>query len=254
MRLVCIGTGTAVPDPEHVGSGFWVEAGEARVLLDCGPGVVQGMARHGLPWETLTHLVLTHFHNDHIGDVPYLFFALRWGTFPPRKVPLIVVGPPGTRRLLQRLGRAFGDHVSDPDFQVAVHELREGGEVQLWGGARLRTCATPHTERSLGCRIEAPGQSLGYTSDTGESDDVAAFMAGVDLLVAECSLPDGEIMPTHLTPKRLARMARLALPKRLLVTHVYPQLDRAELPALLAAGGWPGEVVVVHDGWRSDTG
>ena len=254
MHVVCIGTGTAVPDPAHVGAGFWVEAGAARVLLDCGPGVVHGLAGQDLPWQTLTHLALSHFHTDHVGDVAYLLFALRWGTLPPRSTPLTVAGPRGTKAWLERLGAAFGESVKQPDYGLEVVELGEAGALELPGGARLRSCVTPHTKASLGFRIEAGGSALGYTSDTGESDDVARFMRGVDLLVAECSLPDTAAMDSHLTPARLARMARVAAPGRLVVTHVYPQLERAAVPQLVRDGGYEGRVELGEDGARYDAG
>ena len=248
MRLVCVGTGTAVPDPEHVGAGFWVEAGAARLLLDCGPGVVHGMVRRALPWPALTHLVLSHFHNDHTGDVPFLMFALRWGTLPARTAPLTVVGPVGTKALFARLGAGFGSHVHEPDFELQFVELEADGELGLPGGGRLRACVTPHTAASLGFRIDVAASAIGYTSDTGESEDVARFMKGVELLLAECSLPDALAMDSHLTPARLARMARDAAPAQLLVTHVYPKLARSDIPALLDQAGWGGGVVVVEDG------
>jgi ribonuclease BN (tRNA processing enzyme) len=248
MRLVCVGTGTAVPDPDHVGAGFWVEAGAARVLLDCGPGVVHALARLGLAWPSLTHLVLSHFHNDHIGDVPFLLFALRWGTQPGRTAPLTVIGPVGTKRLFRRLGAAFGGHVAKPDFEVRFVELASGGTHALAGDARLAAHATPHTKASLAFRIETSAAAIGYTSDTGESAEVAAFLRGVELLLAECSLPESLAMDAHLTPARLARMAQIAAPRRLLVTHVYPQLERARIPGLVAEAGFRGSVEVVADG------
>jgi ribonuclease BN (tRNA processing enzyme) len=248
MRLVCVGTGTAVPDPDHVGAGFWVEAGAARVLLDCGPGVVHGLARLELAWPSLTHLVLSHFHNDHIGDVPFLLFALRWGTQPARTAPLTVIGPRGTRRLFRRLGAAFGEHVAKPDFEVRFVELASGGTHALADGVLLRAHLTPHTAASRAYRIEHEGKVVAYTGDTGESAEVARFAAAADLLIAECSLPEPLAMDTHLTPARLARMAQLAGPRRLLVTHVYPQLERASIPGLIAAAGFAGSVEVAADG------
>ena len=247
MRLVCAGTGTASPEGDRACSGYWVESGQARLLLDCGPGVVNSLARLQLPWSCLTHLLLTHFHNDHTGDVPYLLFALHYGLSEPRRAPLTVVGPVGTRALFQRLGAAFGRHVARPRFEVSIREVPPSGDVVL-GGVRVRTHPTPHTRESIAYRLEVEGQAFGYTGDTGESAELAGFFAGVDALVAECSLPDDRAMDTHLTPARLARMAVAAGPRVLVPTHVFPVLDRAALPGLLRAAGWAGETVVAEDG------
>ena len=67
-------------------------------------------------------------------------------------------------------------------------------------------------------------------------------------MIMECSLPDEHTMATHLTPSSAARMAHGAQPGLLLITHVYPQLDRAALPRLLHDAGWAGETLIAHDG------
>lgn len=250
MRLTCIGTGTAAPEPDRVCSGFMLETGRLRLLFDCGPGVVHGMARLGVDWRGITHLVLTHFHNDHIGDVPMLFFAWKHGMRAARRDPLTVVGPVGTRRLLERMADVFGGHLRDPGFEVTVDEIGAGEDRRLAGSGRLRAAKTRHTEESLAYRLEADGRGFCYTGDTGVSSDVAAFAQGADTLLTECSLPAAERMETHLTPTGVAELARLAMPRRLLLTHVYPQLDRRTLPDLVRDAGWPGPLTLPADGDR----
>jgi ribonuclease BN (tRNA processing enzyme) len=125
--------------------------------------------------------------------------------------------------------------------------LRPGAQVRL-GDLQLRVAQTPHTEESLALRLEAGGSALGYTGDTGPSESVAEFLRGVDLLLAECSLPEELVEENHLSPARLARLAAGADVRRLAVTHVYPQLRRLDVPALLRASGYDGETVMAHDG------
>jgi ribonuclease BN (tRNA processing enzyme) len=250
MILTCIGTGTAAPEHDRVCSGFLLEADGLRLLLDCGGGVVHNMARIGVAWQGITHLLLTHFHNDHIGDVPLLFFAWKHGMRPGRSEPLTVIGPKGTRKLVKRMADVFGGHLEEPGFEVRWEELDGGDALRLSDVVRLSTAASRHTEGSLAFRVEADGRSFCYTGDTGMSSDLAIFAQGVDTLLIECSVPDSEAMDTHLTPRQVAEMARIALPKRLLLTHVYPQLDRSALPELVRLGGWPARVELAADGDR----
>jgi ribonuclease BN (tRNA processing enzyme) len=251
MRVTVVGSGTAAPEPERVCAAFFIETAGARVLIDCGPGAVHHLARFQLTWARLDHLVISHFHNDHIGDVPMLFFALKWGAEERRTEPLDVWAPAGIADLLAGMADVFGDHVADPGFPVRVHELEPDGRAALGDDLTLTCTPTPHTDTSLAFRIEhADGGRVGYTGDTGPSEPVARFMAGVDLLIAECSVPDDEAMDTHLHPSALAAMARAARPARLVVSHVYPRLARRDVPALIRAGGWDGPVIRAEDGLR----
>lgn len=249
MRLTVAGSGTAAPEPERACSGYFVEHGDTRLLLDCGPGVVHHLARFGLPWHQLDHLAITHFHNDHIGDIPMLLFALKWGMRRPRTAPLTVWGPAGIAERMDRLAAALGDHVLDPGFPLEVRELEPGPAAGLAGDLSVQAAKTPHTAESVAYRVEvAGGAVIGYTGDTGPSQDVARFLSGCDLVVSECSLPDEDAIPTHLSPSSLAAMARTAVPQRLVVTHVYPWLDAADPLRLIRAAGWPGAMVRAVDG------
>jgi ribonuclease BN (tRNA processing enzyme) len=252
MLLTCIGSGTAAPEPDHVCSGYLLETSGLRLLLDCGGGVVHSMARLGVDWRTPTHIVLTHFHNDHIGDVPLLFFAWKWGMWPPRTEPVTVIGPSGTRGLLQRMAGVFGDHLAEPGFPVMLDEIAAGDERRLNDVVRLRACKTPHTAESLAYRIDVGPRSFCYTGDTGPSAELAAFAVGVDALLVECSLPDGQGISMHLTPSQVAELARSARPRRLLITHVYPQLSRSSVPQLVHAAGSPAPAEMLYDGARFD--
>jgi ribonuclease BN (tRNA processing enzyme) len=248
MRLVIVGSGTAAPHAERAASGFHLETGGLSMLLDCGPGVLHHMARFNVEWPHLTHLLITHFHNDHIGDVPALFFAWRYGTLPARSAPLHLLAPKGMKKKLKHMARAMGEHVTEPGFEVTVDELEGGAERLLNDVVHLKTLRTPHTKESLAFRIDSPDGSFGYTGDTGYSEEVSALMSRVDVLVMECSLPDDQAMDSHLTPTRVARMAQQANPGALVLTHVYPQLDRATLAEQVRDAGWAGDTVLAVDG------
>mgnify|MGYP006181307255 CR=1 FL=1 len=54
MRLTTIGTGTISLTPGRACAGHHVDAGAARVLLDCGSGVVHRMAEREVDWWGIT--------------------------------------------------------------------------------------------------------------------------------------------------------------------------------------------------------
>ena len=248
-RLTVVGSGTVVPEGDRGGSSSFLEGDGVRLLVDCGPGAVGSMARHGVPWERLTHLALTHFHGDHVGDLPGLFFALKHAVRPGREEPLTVLGPAGTRELFEGLSDVLGGYLLDPGFPVAVRELAPGGQEELGRGVTLAARKTPHTDESLAYRVDAASGALGWTGDTGPAPELGAFFEGVDLLLAECSLPEDEVGDNHLSPPGVAEIAAAARPGLLLLTHVYPHFrSAADVPALVRAAGFAGAVETARDG------
>ncbi len=249
-RIVVVGSGTVVPEGSRGGSSFFYEQADARILVDCGPAAVQSMARHRLPWEDLTDLVVTHFHTDHVGGLPALFFSLTYGMLPAtRSEPLDVWGPPGTVRVFDGLEAALGDFFRNPGFPVRVHEVDPDAEVALGSGPVLRTHKTPHTPESQAIRLDAAGSGFGYTGDSGPSTTLGAFLHGLSVLVCECSLPDDLVGDNHLSPSSVARIAAEARPDLLLLTHIYPQFREAvDVPNLVREAGYEGKMGVASDG------
>jgi ribonuclease BN (tRNA processing enzyme) len=247
-RLTLVGSGTLVPDGARGSAAHHLQADDASMLLDCGPGAAHALARQNIAWQSLTHIVLTHFHNDHVGDLPALMQALDKACDPVRERPLTVVGPTGTADLLRRLAAAHGEHVTGPRFQLRVVDVEPGrGYEDADAGLALRTCRTPHAEPSMAVRIEGPWGALGYTGDTGPSEGVTSLMAGCDVVVIECTQPDPPASPTHLSPAGVARVARSTRPALVVVTHVLPPLEPAAAAAAVRAA-YDGAVVAGHDG------
>lgn len=249
--LTVVGSGTVVPEGDRGGSCSHMEAGGVRLLVDCGPGAAGSMARHGVPWDRLTHLALTHFHGDHVGGLPALFFAFKHAVRPPREEPLEVLGPVGTDRLFRKLSDALGGYVTDPGFPVEIREVEPESEVELREGVTLRARETPHTDESLAYRVDAsaPGASVGWTGDTGRAPELGSLFEEVDVLLAECSLPEEEVGDNHLSPSGVAEIASAARPGRLLLTHVYPHFRSGrDVPSLVRAAGFTGRVELARDG------
>ncbi|MYI07248.1 MAG: ribonuclease Z [Gemmatimonadetes bacterium] len=245
--LTVIGSGTLVPSARRSSPCHLLEAGDMVLLLDAGPGAVHGMARHGKSWQDVTHLVLTHFHTDHFGDLPHLLFALKWAVPSPRSRPLAVIGPPGLRTRIEALAVAHGDFILLPGFPLAYHEVARDGS---WtdGSVTLRFAPTPHTDHSVAVRVEEGGCAVGYTGDTGPETALGDLFRGCALLISECAEPDPPVMGNHLSPASVAALARAARPDTLVLTHLYPPLDAAAVPGLVRDAGFAGRVVCARDG------
>lgn len=247
MKLTVIGSGTISLSPTRGCASYLVDAGDARILLDVGPGAAHTLARHGIDWWGVTHVVLSHFHLDHIGDLPTLIFAWRHARLEPRTAPLTIVGPTGTRDLLTRWAAALGDWLQAPGFPLEVIEPALEVPLALTPEVTLTSRSVPHTAESVAYSLEHGGKRLVYSGDTGDDPSLGAWAAGCDLLLAECSLPDSMPVSIHLTPSQTAALATAAAPGMLVVTHMYPPLEGIDLRAELGAR-WAGPIVIATDG------
>ena len=250
MRLTTIGTGT-FPSPARVNAGHLVEAGDIRLLLDCGSGVAHRMSALGLDWLGVTHVALTHFHADHVLDLPTLLVAWRYAVLPPRSEPLQIIGPVGVITLLERFAAIFGDTVRASTFPITIREIRPGETLALGSGMTIEARKVPHTDESMAYCVRRGPACLVYTGDTGVDDELGGWARDCDVLLAECSLPDPLAIPTHLSPERCAVLAEAAQPKCLALTHFCPPVEQVDVRAIVASR-FGGAVVLTTDGWTTE--
>src|SRR2546422_8870361 len=125
MELVTVGTGTVAPSASRTSACHWVSRGSLKILLDCGAGALHRLAQFGLPWHDVTHVIVSHFHPDHWGELPMLVYALKYTTVPPRTDPLVVLGPPGVVRLVKKLAEGYGPWLLDPGFPIGILRSEE---------------------------------------------------------------------------------------------------------------------------------
>lgn len=256
VRVTVLGSGTLVPDDARRSACHLVEGlsrgGDAEwtILLDCGFGALHGLPRFGVDPRVVSHLVLSHFHLDHVGDLAPLLFTYTHAPPAPRQDPFTLIGPPGLGALLQSLEQAYGEFVVSPPFPLEVVEVARDGVWEDPGGRFvLRASPTRHTPHSVAWRVECTsGRVVGYTGDTGPMEGLGDFLAGSDLLIAECAFTDPSPWDGHLSPRGVAALAAEARPGLLVLTHLYPDVDRNALPGRIREGGWEGPMVVASDG------
>lgn len=246
--LTVVGSGTLLPDADRQSPALHLGLDGRGMLLDCGTGTVHGLARLDLPWRDIEVVAVSHFHPDHVSDLPGLLQAFR---YVQRTRPLALVGPVGFLGFMQRMAALFGRSVLEPKHPIEVIELVPGAP---WSGvgswSELSCVPTPHTDESVALRVDGPWGSLGYTGDTGPDQRVAEHLSGCSVLVSECALADPPELDTHLAPSDVARLARAARPELLVLTHVYPPATPEEAVAAVH-GAYSGRVVAGFDGLRA---
>jgi len=250
LRLTVLGSGTIAHSATRSCAAYYWELGAARVLMDCGPGTARRLAEHGIPWQEISHIVLSHFHIDHHLDLPALIYAWRYGMLPRRSAPIEIIGPVGTKNLLEKLAAVHGDWVLDPGYPVRITELAPGSTLDL-GAAKLDFFKVPHTPESMAYSVSQSRRRIVYSGDTGFDVALADWAKGCDLLLLECSLPASMAIVEHLTPEQCGELAQRAAPRLLALTHLYPPVESVDIHAIVSAR-FGGPMVIAHDGWTHE--
>jgi ribonuclease BN (tRNA processing enzyme) len=251
MKLIVLGSGTAVPHSARASASHWLEADDGSVLLDVSADAPHRMAEEQLDWPNLDAFWISHFHLDHLGGVaPFLFATRSAPQTQQRRNPLRILGGHGLANVLQLINNANNYRLFQQPFPVEVIEIDAGKEFDLLPSLRARTLSTPHTDESLAIRLTAKsGSVLVYTSDTGYSDELIEFATGADVLLMECSFFRNKPVKKHLELSEAMEIAKKALPRKLVLSHLYAEWDGIDLAAE-AKELWSGETVEARDGLR----
>jgi ribonuclease BN (tRNA processing enzyme) len=249
MKLTILGSGTSVPHPHRASPAFWLETSGGSVLLDIGPDAPHRMAQQLLDWPNLNTIWISHFHLDHFGGLAPFLFGMRWAPqTQTRTKDLRIVGPEGLRDLLTAINDANNYRLFSQPFRVEVIEVGPAKEFQMLPGITATSLKTPHTKESLALRLkDQNGKTFFYTSDTGFAKELSEFGRGVDLLLLECSFRRNKPLPTHLELAEAMQLAQESCPKKLVLTHLYPEWDNIDV-ATEANLLWPGAVIEATDG------
>jgi ribonuclease BN (tRNA processing enzyme) len=230
MRLTIVGCSGSFPGPDSPASSYLVEApydGRTyRLLLDLGNGALGHLQRHIDPLD-VDAVAVSHLHPDHFFDLASLYVHRRYHPKAPHpQVP--VFGPADTAI---RLARAY-DLPEDPGMteEFDFTTWRTGGSVEL-GPFEVRVARMAHPVETYGMRIRADGSTLAYSGDTGPCQALVSLAEGADVLLAESAFVESEDHPAdlHLTGRDAATHATRAGVRRLLLTHIPPWTDPAEV-------------------------
>jgi ribonuclease BN (tRNA processing enzyme) len=257
MEFVCtlLGSGTGVPwrSRNPPGLVLAVESDDRSrlALIDPSAGSCQRLVSRGYDLEQLTHVLVTHFHPDHTGDLAPLLFALRnpsLGEVGARE-PLELVGPVGLGDLLAGLEAVYDGWI-DIGGRRRIRELERTDREGFFtvGAVEVTWFPVEHTEHSLAFRFESrAGKVLAYSGDTDVCDGIVEAARDADVLVLDCAFPEGRKCPGHLVPSEAGWIATAANVRKLILTHLYPECDGEDLLAPCRRH-FSGDVVIAEDG------
>jgi ribonuclease BN (tRNA processing enzyme) len=221
MKITVIGFWGGYPAKNEASSGYLLEYGDYRILLDCGSGVLSELQNHMRP-EELHAVVLSHYHPDHIADVGVLQHALL--------IQQLLSGE-------QKNVPIYGHSLDKLEFQnLSYKEITKGiaytpGQPMHIGPFTFQFIKTSHPVPCFAMRIEAGGHTLVYTGDSTYMEEFIDFAKNADILLCESNFysdMDGS-KAGHMTAREAGLIAQKANVKLLILTHLPHYGDHQQL-------------------------
>jgi ribonuclease BN (tRNA processing enzyme) len=244
MQITILGSGTCVPSKERSAACIRVVADSTTVLLDSGPGSLHQMVLAGTTINDIDLLCYTHLHIDHTADLVPLLFASKYSP-QQRTADLPIMAAPGFRDFYHNLTHAYGDWIIPQDYAIKwIEMINQPFTIDPFS---ITTAPVCHTPDSIAFRLQdSSGNSMVYSGDTDYCDTIVELALDCDVLILECSFPEGKHKPGHLTPELAGKIAAESRCRELVLTHFYPDCDPQE-SCEGAAKHYDGRIIAAHD-------
>jgi ribonuclease BN (tRNA processing enzyme) len=220
MHVTFVGCGDAFGSGGRLHTCFHVKAARTSFLIDCGASSLIGMNRLGIERDPIDTILISHFHADHFGGVPFFMLDAQFNT--RRERPLTIAGPPGLREWYRRaMETAFAGSYREQKFELNLVELeaaqrRSLGDIVV-GPARVRHAPTEGPYFAY--RIEVDQKTIAFSGDTEWVENLVEIGREADLFISECYSFEKKV-PFHLDYATLTKNLPRINPKRLILTHL----------------------------------
>jgi ribonuclease Z len=197
LTLLALGTGGAYENPARRGPATAVALGRRVVLVDAGRAVAESLRAAKLPVSQPDTLLLTNLLPENTVGLDDLLLT---GWLEGRTTPLRVIGPPGTRALVDGLSAghaqavaALGPALALPPAGAEATALEiEDGWSETQGDLAIRAAALPGGPLDARAwRFESGERSIVVSGTGWAPDALVAFARGASLLVHEAAFIPG---------------------------------------------------------------
>jgi ribonuclease BN (tRNA processing enzyme) len=234
--ITFLGTGTCEIEHERRASSVLLQLNGMPVLFDCGHGIVQRLLEVGVQHNELNHIIVSHFHPDHVSDLIPFLHAGAWSRRNPRTTDLHIYGPPGIQQLIDGFMHIFGaSSLRQPAYYILVHEV--AGERFSIGQYDFDFINLPPAGNH-GLRFAWRGRQYAITGDSNFHEEEIAFLNHVDLAIIDSG---------HIEDDEIVQLAASSQAKTIICSHLYREIDAPHLQALAEKAGYSGTIMVGRD-------
>jgi len=190
-RFTMLGTGGWIPTPRRETTCAVFSTDDALLIFDAGTGIarlLEDRFRHELEGEREVHLLLTHYHLDHVGGLMYLPAMFKGRAVTIHAPGAAIAGAEPIEVISSIIRKPFNPHaLAEMPVDVRVEAVHEG--EQEIAGLPVRVRQQIHADPSVAYRV---GDLFVFATDTARDPGTVDFSRGAGLLVHEAWIDGGE--------------------------------------------------------------
>ena len=221
VKIILLGTGSIKSGPSISCTSSLISYQQINILVDAGPGTLLRLKEVGILPTDLDYIFLTHFHPDHISDlVPIIFYRSEKSGKEVSNI-LKIFAYKGFLSFMEKLEKTFGDYFNEKKYKYKKFELSPSS-LNL-PKFNISYYPMEHNPESVGYRFSFGEKVVAFSGDTGFCQELITLCNEAHLAVLECSYPDTYPIKKHLTPNEISIIGKKAEPKKIILTHLYPE-------------------------------
>ncbi len=275
LHIILCGTGSPIPDPDHLPACIAIITKRQIMLVDTGDGATRTLESLNLPIRFISKVFITHFHSDHIAGLGQV---INRSWIFGRTQPIDIYGPEGIKQVVDGFEQAYsldadyrtkhhGKHLKLHDRSVTVNafEFNNPGDLAPLledDDLTVSSFLVDHrpVEPAVGYRFEHKGKVLVVSGDTTLNSNIERYSKNADILIHSVmnkemvrGLAKGlqetddrffqrqgkmleHILGYHIDTTELGELAQKSGAKRLVLTHLVPSPSNSAIREAFESG------------------
>lgn len=236
-KITLLGTGTNTIQKDRMASSVLIQSGDQNIVFDMGRGITQRLLEINIKQNDVEHMIISHFHPDHVSDlIPYIHAGL-WSISDKRTKDLIIHAPIGGKELIEDIiiDKLIPSYHMKDDFKVMVEEIE--GKSFFIGKMKFDvTILQPANNHAINFTLGE--KKVGLSGDFDFSEDAIDFLNGLDFAVIDAG---------HSSQEQVIELAVQSQVKKIIMSHLYRDDDVKMMNKKANKARYKGELIKGED-------